>query len=116
MPKARTGGRVRAFAVARPGVSADPGMGAFMATQTAPVPFPMSDYAGRPDAYAVPPARPRPRVVWPWPVFFLGVIALVAVGVGRHRWRPTNGDRLRRDLNEMRRLVDRGPGEAGRAR
>src|SRR5438094_660086 len=77
MPKAWTGGRRRAVGRRRRArFPADPGMGAFMATQTAPaVPFPMSDYAARPDGFA-PPARPRPRVLWPWPVFFLGAAAL----------------------------------------
>ncbi|MFL5340986.1 MAG: tetratricopeptide repeat protein [Gemmataceae bacterium] len=85
-----------------------------MATQTAPAafPYPLPD----PGARQPLPARPRPRVLWPWPMFLLGAAALAVVAVERHRFQPTSGDRLRRDLNEMRRLVERAPSDLGRAR
>ena len=76
-----------------------------MATQTAPASFPYAptEYSPRPDMPASP---PQPRVLWPWPVFLLGAAALCAMALGRNHIRPTTGDRLKRDLNEMRRLVD----------
>src|SRR6516162_6377234 len=86
-----------------------------MARQTPPAPFPNAptEYSPRPDMPASP---PQPRVLWPWPVFLLGAAALCAVALGRNHIRPTTGDRLKRDLNEMRRLVDRTPSDLGRAR
>ena len=49
-----------------------------MATQTAPAAFPYTapDYGAR---SATLPQRPRPRVLWPWPVFLLGIAALLTV-------------------------------------
>ncbi len=57
----------------------------------------------------------KPRVIWPWPVFLLGAIAIVTVWIGRPYWRPTDGDRIRRDLTEMRNLLTRSTPDAARA-
>jgi hypothetical protein len=53
-------------------------------------------------------------VVWPWPALFLGIAAVVAVWYARPYIRPKPGDRVQRDLNEMRKLADR-PAEFDRA-
>lgn len=89
-----------------------------MAPQSAPV-YPPTD----PAAYSEPPGPqyyqrplpPRQRVVWPWPVFLLGAAALIVVWLGRPYWRPTDSDRIRRDLTEMRNLLGRSSPDVTRA-
>ena len=89
-----------------------------MAPQSAPVYAPID-----PAAYAEPPGPQyyqhplprRPRVVWPWPVFLLGAAALIVVWLGRPYWRPTDSDRIHRDLTEMRNLLNRSTPDVDRA-
>src|SRR5260221_10268244 len=83
-------------------------MGSFMASLPAS-PIYSSDHAALadppgPQRFPVPPAQ---RVVWPWPTFLLGVVALVGIWFARPYLRPTDGDRIHRDLNEMRNLLNR---------
>jgi hypothetical protein len=72
--------------------------------------------ASPPQGYPDPPApqhfpqpmvAPPPRIVWPWAAFVLGAIALVGVWYGRPYWRINDGDRVRRDLADMRSLLAR---------
>src|SRR5262249_8162515 len=85
-----------------------------MATHTAPTSPPMPLISG-----PSPALTSRPRVLWPWPVFVLGVAALVGVWLGRpylHQHLPNvSGDHLQRHLNEMRAILERKPGEMDKA-
>jgi tetratricopeptide (TPR) repeat protein len=79
-----------------------------MATPTAPVAVStsMPIHSHQP---VLPPPRPQPRVLWPWPAFLLGIAAVVAVFYLRPIIRPTDADRLQRDLAELHRLLEQGP-------
>jgi tetratricopeptide (TPR) repeat protein len=65
----------------------------------------------------------KPRVLWPWPVFALGVAALVGVWLGRPYLRQNlpkvigsvNGDHSQKDLQTMRNILERKPGEMDKA-
>lgn len=73
----------------------------------------LSDHYGEMPQYYPPPRKPR--IVWPWPVFLLGLAALAAVWIGRPYWRPTDGDRAQRDVAEMRNLLNRSSPDLNRA-
>src|SRR5262245_61146768 len=94
---------------------AGPGMGSFMAMQPAHSAPPGDLYGGMPGPQYYPPSPRRQRIVWPWPVFLLGLAALAVVWIGRPYWRPTDGDRAQRDLAEMRNLVNRNSPDLTRA-
>src|SRR5262245_41858002 len=59
--------------------------------------------------------RPPSRVIWPWPMFLIGVAAVLAVWYVRPLLKPTPANRVQRDLTELRKLVDRGPVDTDRA-
>lgn len=59
--------------------------------------------------------KPAPRVLWPWPMFLLGIAALVGVWYGRPYLRINPAERVQRDLKEMRTIVERQPAEIDRA-
>lgn len=83
-----------------------------MAMPTAPVTVQPSP-ANSP--YAAPAVPARPRVLWPWPTFILGVAALVTVANFRHLIQPTDADRMQRDLTELRRVLERNPADLEKA-
>jgi hypothetical protein len=68
-----------------------------------------------PQRYAQPIIPSAPRIVWPWPMFLLGAAALIAVWVGRPYWRPTNADRVKRELQEARGILGRPSPDLNRA-
>ncbi|HEV3146652.1 MAG TPA: tetratricopeptide repeat protein, partial [Gemmataceae bacterium] len=66
------------------------------------------------------PALPtRSRVLWPWPIFLLGVAAVVGVWFGRPYLRQHlnifTGDHGQKDLQQMRNILERKPGEFDKA-
>src|SRR5579864_5401387 len=97
------------------------GWNSAMATHTAPT-LPGMPFNGGPS-----PALSHPRrVLWPWPVFVLGAAALVGVWLGRpylHQipksWFGNlvngTGDHAQKDLQTMRNILERKPGEMDKA-
>jgi len=91
-----------------------------MAPHQAPVSFMPPDTGvysqpPAPQRYAQPLIPQAPRIVWPWPMFLLGAAALVAVWIGRPYWRPTNADRVKRELAEARSILNRPSPDLNRA-
>src|SRR5579859_2296263 len=85
-----------------------------MAIQTASNSVPVSHSEHAAPSFS-PALRAKPRVLWPWPVFLLGIAAIVGVWYARPYIKPTASDRVQRDLSELRKLVDRAPADFGRA-
>ncbi|QVL31917.1 tetratricopeptide repeat protein [Telmatocola sphagniphila] len=50
--------------------------------------------------------RSRSEQLWQVPVFLLGTTALLAVWYARPHWQPSAGERLQRDLQSLRSLLD----------
>jgi len=59
--------------------------------------------------------RPKPRVLWPFPAFILGIVAIVGVWYGRPYLRISPSDRVQRELKEMRTIIERHPSQIDRA-